>query len=278
MGYGKTGQGYGQLKSDGSYGWGDITGLNFVPGSINNYNQGGTAIYGSGGQSTGFGPTLKKASKLVFGGSEGGPNGSTNKTNGAGGLMLGAFDMWNNNKQANKMYDLQKDALDFSQDSFWNDFLMKRGIANRQMNQRNAYYEGQKARADNINMSDDEQRQGIANRGIKYSGTDAIVKPDGSGTYNMAQVPDQYTPQATPAPITASANQYTDYNPYMAVADTTGVPTNTAGNSNFVQQNNQAGVPISAEAQTPGEGQRIASTPESTKQKRIKNPTQKPIR
>jgi hypothetical protein len=67
-----------------------------------------------------------------------GPNGQSVMHQGWFGPALGAFGAYTNWTQGNKMYDLQKDALDFSKEQFWLNYANKIEDKNRYTNKGNA--------------------------------------------------------------------------------------------------------------------------------------------
>jgi hypothetical protein len=74
----------------------------------------------------------------ILGWNEVGKNGNNIQHMGYAAPALGVFNAWNSWNQGNKMYDLQKDAFDFSQEKFWLNYMNKLQDKNRYTNRVNS--------------------------------------------------------------------------------------------------------------------------------------------
>ncbi len=140
---------------------------------------GSSPYFGMGTVPQGGKPSLGQS---IIGYNSVGENGATMSNPGYGGIALGAFNAWNSWNQGNKMYDLQSEALDFSQDQYWNNFMMQRGLMNDELNTKNRarYISSQRGGG-----SGESDRDLVNRAEDQYNRTDALVRADGS-TYNMA--------------------------------------------------------------------------------------------
>ncbi len=132
---------------------------------------------------------------------------------GYGGLALGAFNAWNAYNQGNKMYDLQKEAFDFSKDQFNTNFNMQRDVLNRQINRDNKMAE--KWAYANANPGATGAQKGAhANQMYdKYQDHgDSIQSYRGDGSYNItdAQGNQMYATQDVMNPVSATGGQFAD--------------------------------------------------------------------
>lgn len=93
----------------------------------------------------------------VMPGSYQGKNGASLQDPGLIGTGLSAFNAYNSWNQGNKALDMQEEALDFSKDQFWNNFIMKRDSYNREINRKNFMNHQRQSYHKNPNMSDAEQ-------------------------------------------------------------------------------------------------------------------------
>ena len=128
-----------------------------------------------------------------------GPNGSNQFNPGVGGLALGAFNAYNAWNQGNKMYDLQKDAFNFSKEQFWDNFLMNRDKYNRLANRSNMLAESWNDATKSYANGGATPEDGAAWRDKMYNkyqvpGGEHIVSNDGR-SYNIVDTPDQYKGQ-----------------------------------------------------------------------------------
>ncbi len=162
----------------------------------------GGNILGMGMVPEGGDPSLMQN---ITGYNQAGPNGSTISNPGVGKIGLGVFNAWNSWNQGNKMYDLQEDALKFSQEQYWNNFMMQRGLMNDQLNTKNRNRAISSSRAASPGMTQAEDNANVNNLETQYNRTDALVRADGS-TYNMAGngAPAEYN-QASPVVESAEA-------------------------------------------------------------------------
>ena len=118
--------------------------------------------------------------------------GGMNTTMGLGGLALGAFDSWNSWNQGNKMYDLQEEALGFSKDQFWNNFLMKRDAYNREINTDNFRNHQRQSAAQNPNMTDAEQNAMIDKGFTTYMNDGEAIRDLQGNESNVTNVDRKY--------------------------------------------------------------------------------------
>ncbi len=118
--------------------------------------------------------------------------GGMNTTMGLGGLALGAFDSWNSWNQGNKMYDLQEEALGFSKDQFWNNFLMKRDAYNREINTNNFRNHQRQSAAQNPNMTDAEQNAIIDKGFTTYMNDGEAIRDLQGNESNVTNVDRKY--------------------------------------------------------------------------------------
>ncbi len=214
------GDNYYGLLNDGKYGWNTNT-QEFKPGGITDGVVGskfydgtggigsnvansatGSSIYGTGMVAEGGKPSLLQN---VTGYNQVGKNGATVSNPGVGSLGLGVFNAWNSWNQGNKMYDLQEDALAFSKDQYWNNFMMQRGLMNDQLNTKNRNRAISSARGATPGMTTAEDAALVNNMETQFNRTDALVRADGS-TYNMAgnAAPAEFN-QASPTVESAEA-------------------------------------------------------------------------
>ncbi len=128
-----------------------------------------------------------------------GTNGANLQQPGWGGLALGAFNAYNAWNQGNKMYDLQKEAFDFSKEQFWDNFLMNRDKYNRLANRSNMLAEKWNHAGNTYASGNTDPAAGAAWSNEMYNkyqvpGGEHIVSNDGR-TYNIVDVPGQYVGQ-----------------------------------------------------------------------------------
>ena len=112
-----------------------------------------------------------------------GPNGSMIKTPGLLDYGMGLFGAYNSYNQGKKMYGLQKEALDFSKNQFWANYLMNMDAYRRRINQGNgqlellsAYHNGQPYNVDEVSA-----KYNVGNHIVPYgaeTGADPVVVPD----------------------------------------------------------------------------------------------------
>ena len=202
---------YGNLKNGGE-GW-NTNKSSFIDGGILDASEsgilGGHLYDGTGGAkdltgsiNSGFGGVdLGGAGDFLLGGSKPDGNGGTIKTNGALGSAFSAFNTYNAWAQGNKMYDLQKDAFDFSKDKFWNNYAQQTDILNRQRNKNNRQVNYKR---NTMGMSDAEKNTYYQNIDANTYKGDATYEVDGSRTTVGQTIPDKYNQSAHGGPAASS--------------------------------------------------------------------------
>ncbi len=125
----------------------------------------------------------------IFSNTTTGTNGSVVKNMGLADYGLSAFNAWNAWDQGNKMYDLQSDAFEFSQDKFWNNYLQDKDLVTRQKNIANRQIDY------NLNTTGMTQSQKEAynrNQSKDYYKGDRTKEVDGSYTNLGSATPSKY--------------------------------------------------------------------------------------